>query len=92
MMPYPASGFARFSKWTARATGHPMAFASAILVIVDLGELTVEEPGHEGEVRRACADGARRAAKGQGRHRDPRAPTGMSGAGQAGAAGRTVLH
>ena len=34
MHPYASSPFARFAKWTARATGHPAAFAAAILVIL----------------------------------------------------------
>ena len=32
--PYPASPFARFSKWTSRAAGHPLAFLGAVLIIV----------------------------------------------------------
>ena len=32
--PYPASPFARFSKWTAHAAGHPLAFLAAVLIIV----------------------------------------------------------
>lgn len=32
--PYPASPFARFSRWAARATGHPLAFLGAVLIIV----------------------------------------------------------
>jgi low affinity Fe/Cu permease len=31
---YRSSLFDRFAKWTARAAGHPVAFASAILVIL----------------------------------------------------------
>ena len=33
-MLYPASFFARFSRWTARATGQPAAFGIAMLTIV----------------------------------------------------------
>ena len=32
--PYPASPFARFAKWTARAAGHPLAFFIAVLIIL----------------------------------------------------------
>jgi low affinity Fe/Cu permease len=32
--PYPRSPFSRFAKWTAHATGHPLAFALAALTIV----------------------------------------------------------
>ena len=32
--PYGRSPFARFSRWTAHATGHPIAFMAAALVIV----------------------------------------------------------
>ena len=32
--PYPASPFARFSKWTAHTAGHPLAFLAAVLIIV----------------------------------------------------------
>jgi low affinity Fe/Cu permease len=32
--PYPASPFARFARWTAHATGHPLAFLVAVLTIV----------------------------------------------------------
>ena len=35
--PYGASPFARFSKWTAHATGHPLAFLMATLIIVVWG-------------------------------------------------------
>ena len=31
--PYSRSPFARFAKWTAHATGHPLAFVLAVLVI-----------------------------------------------------------
>src|ERR671939_147710 len=34
MYPYPRSPFSRFAKWTAYATGHPLAFALAALTIV----------------------------------------------------------
>lgn len=34
MHPYSSSPFARFARWTAHATGHPAAFAAAILVIL----------------------------------------------------------
>ena len=32
--PYPASPFSRFAKWTAHATGHPLAFLVAVLLIL----------------------------------------------------------
>jgi low affinity Fe/Cu permease len=32
--PYAASPFSRFAKWTAHATGHPLAFLVAVLVIL----------------------------------------------------------
>jgi low affinity Fe/Cu permease len=32
--PYPASPFGRFSKSTAQATGHPLAFLVAVLIIL----------------------------------------------------------
>ena len=32
--PYRASPFSRFSKWTAHATGHPLAFVSAVLIVL----------------------------------------------------------
>jgi low affinity Fe/Cu permease len=32
--PYPRSPFSRFAKWTAHATGHPLAFAAAGVVIL----------------------------------------------------------
>jgi low affinity Fe/Cu permease len=35
--PYGASPFARLSKWTAHATGHPLAFLMATLIIVVWG-------------------------------------------------------
>jgi low affinity Fe/Cu permease len=35
--PYGASPFSRFSKWTAHAAGHPVAFLAATLVIVVWG-------------------------------------------------------
>jgi low affinity Fe/Cu permease len=31
---YQATPFARFAKWTARATGHPITFAAALVVIL----------------------------------------------------------
>ncbi len=31
---YPKTVFARFAKWTARATGHPTAFTMAVLIII----------------------------------------------------------
>jgi low affinity Fe/Cu permease len=31
---YSSSPFSRFARWTARAAGHPLAFLSAVLVIV----------------------------------------------------------
>ncbi len=31
---YPRSPFSHFAKWTARATGHPAAFAIAVLIIL----------------------------------------------------------
>jgi low affinity Fe/Cu permease len=31
--PYSRAPFARFAKWTARATGHPLAFVAAVLLI-----------------------------------------------------------
>ena len=34
LYPYPRSPFSRFAKWTAHATGHPLAFALAALTIV----------------------------------------------------------
>jgi low affinity Fe/Cu permease len=34
MYPYPRSPFSRFAKWTAHATGHPLAFVLAALIIV----------------------------------------------------------
>jgi low affinity Fe/Cu permease len=33
----PSSPFSRFSKWTARATGHPAAFVVAVLIILTWG-------------------------------------------------------
>lgn len=36
-MPYPTSAFARLARWIARATGHPAAFAVAVLIIVAWG-------------------------------------------------------
>src|SRR6266545_488552 len=33
LYPYPRSPFAQFAKWTAHATGHPMAFMLAALTI-----------------------------------------------------------
>jgi low affinity Fe/Cu permease len=33
MYPYPRSPFSRFAKWTAHATGHPMAFVLAALIV-----------------------------------------------------------
>jgi low affinity Fe/Cu permease len=42
MYPYPRSPFSRFAKWTAHATGHPMAFVLAsgtILVWLVTGPL-----------------------------------------------------
>ena len=32
--PHPKSPFTRFSKWTARATGHPVGFVLAVLIIL----------------------------------------------------------
>ena len=32
--PYSTSPFARFSKWTAHAAGHPLAFLAALLIIL----------------------------------------------------------
>jgi low affinity Fe/Cu permease len=37
MYPYPRSPFSRFAKWTAHATGHPLAFALAAATIVVWG-------------------------------------------------------
>jgi low affinity Fe/Cu permease len=34
MYPYPRSRFSHFSRWTAHATGHPVAFVLAALTIV----------------------------------------------------------
>src|SRR5205814_432338 len=34
MYPYPRSPFSRFAKWTAHATGHPLAFVLAAATIV----------------------------------------------------------
>jgi low affinity Fe/Cu permease len=34
MYPYPRSPFSRFAKWTAHATGHPLAFVLASVTIV----------------------------------------------------------
>ena len=34
MYPYARSPFSRFAKWTAHATGHPLAFAAAGAVIL----------------------------------------------------------
>jgi low affinity Fe/Cu permease len=34
MYPYPRSPFSRFAKWTAHATGHPLAFVLAALIVV----------------------------------------------------------
>jgi low affinity Fe/Cu permease len=34
MYPYPRSPFSRFAKWTAHATGHPVAFVLATCTIV----------------------------------------------------------
>jgi low affinity Fe/Cu permease len=34
MYPYPRSPFSRFAKWTAHATGHPLAFVLAAAMIV----------------------------------------------------------
>lgn len=34
MYPYSRSPFSRFAKWTARATGHPLAFVLAAATIV----------------------------------------------------------
>jgi low affinity Fe/Cu permease len=31
--PYPTSPFARFSRWTAHAAGHPLAFLISVIVI-----------------------------------------------------------
>jgi low affinity Fe/Cu permease len=33
-MPYRASSFSRFAKWVAYATGHPISFALAVLIIL----------------------------------------------------------
>jgi low affinity Fe/Cu permease len=33
-MLYRSSQFTRFAKWTARTTGHPVAFIAAVLIIV----------------------------------------------------------
>jgi low affinity Fe/Cu permease len=33
MYPYPRSRFSRIAKWTAHATGHPLAFVCAVLTI-----------------------------------------------------------
>ena len=33
-MLYRSSQFTRFAKWTARTTGHPVAFIAAMLIIV----------------------------------------------------------
>jgi low affinity Fe/Cu permease len=33
MYPYPRSPFSRFAKWTAHATGHPIAFVFAAAII-----------------------------------------------------------
>ena len=33
MYPYPRSRFSRIAKWTAHATGHPLAFICAVLTI-----------------------------------------------------------
>src|SRR5438477_4437729 len=33
MYPYPRSAFSRFAKWTAHATGHPLAFVLAAATI-----------------------------------------------------------
>ena len=33
MHPYPRSPFARFAKWAAHATGHPLAFGLAALIV-----------------------------------------------------------
>jgi low affinity Fe/Cu permease len=33
MYPYPRSPFSRFAKWTAHATGHPLAFVVAVVTI-----------------------------------------------------------
>jgi low affinity Fe/Cu permease len=35
--PYPASPFSRFATWTARTTGHPIVFLSAVLIILGWG-------------------------------------------------------
>jgi low affinity Fe/Cu permease len=32
--PYPASPFGRFARWTAHAAGHPLAFLTAVLIIL----------------------------------------------------------
>ncbi|MBI3968804.1 MAG: low affinity iron permease family protein [Chloroflexi bacterium] len=32
--PYPSSAFSRLAKWIAHATGHPLAFTGALLIIV----------------------------------------------------------
>jgi hypothetical protein len=34
---YSSSPFSRFTKWTARATGHPAAFMAAALIVVVWG-------------------------------------------------------
>ena len=33
-MIYRSAPFARFAKWTAHATGHPMAFGIAVAIII----------------------------------------------------------
>jgi hypothetical protein len=32
--PYRASAFSRLAKWTGHATGHPLAFMSAVLIVL----------------------------------------------------------
>jgi low affinity Fe/Cu permease len=32
--PYPTSPFSHFAKWTAHATGHPLAFLVAVLIVL----------------------------------------------------------